>query len=130
MSRKLLGNSFTSNKIRKSPRKAIDKTKTLIDLADSTANSSKAVVAQYDDFQEHLARRSELRSTLLSEANGPVRKPMKKPIKTPVKPSRKHFSPITPHVTPRSLRAPEPRSPRITSTPRLTTAPNNVRNKF
>ncbi|XP_008549083.1 protein regulator of cytokinesis 1 isoform X3 [Microplitis demolitor] len=122
VARKLIPSADTASKsLRKTPNKLGNKT---INIEDST-NSSKTL-QQYQEFQEHLAGRDELRSTLLSETIE-SRRLRRKP-GTPVKPSRKH-SPNTPRATP-SLR--DPSSPKLTSTPRLTPAPsiNNIENNF
>ncbi|KAK0088110.1 hypothetical protein PV326_004941 [Microctonus aethiopoides] len=130
--RRLLGSSMNKGR---SPRKLLNVTK-VVDTSNSTAcSSSSKENPVYQEFKEYLGNRDELRSTIVPESDSSIVKPKKKPVKTPVKPSRKHLSPritpITPRVTPKSLRVAEsPRSPRITSTPRFTTAPSNVHNKF
>lgn len=132
MVRRLLGSSMNKGR---SPRKLLNVTK-VVDTSNSTAcSSSSKENPVYQEFKEYLGNRDELRSTIVPESDSSIVKPKKKPVKTPVKPSRKHLSPritpITPRVTPKSLRVTEsPRSPRITSTPRFTTAPSNVHNKF
>ncbi|XP_043273448.1 protein regulator of cytokinesis 1-like [Venturia canescens] len=89
-------------------------------------------VAQYEQFQQHLEQREELRSSLLPEqvlkkARG--RPKMRTPVKTPVKPLRKNLSSVstTPKQTPRSSHIREPsRSPKMTTTPRLAAAPSKL----
>ncbi|XP_015121879.1 protein regulator of cytokinesis 1 [Diachasma alloeum] len=121
VARRILSNSFN----RDSPRRRKTPKIVVSDASNDTLN-----VQPYEVFQEHISSRNELRSTLLSDqllknARGEGKK-MKTPVKTPVKPLRKHLvSSSTPHITPKSGPRRPSRSPRITSTPRLTTAPAN-----
>ncbi|XP_011305945.1 protein regulator of cytokinesis 1 [Fopius arisanus] len=118
VSRRLLSNSLN----KESPRKR----KNAKLLSDSSTDNLN--LQSYEVFQEHLSSRNELRSTLLSEqvlknmrSDG---EKMKTPVKTPIKPMRKPpLITLTPHVTPKAVPRRPSRSPRITSTPRLTTAP-------
>ncbi|XP_057338745.1 protein regulator of cytokinesis 1-like isoform X1 [Microplitis mediator] len=122
VARKLIPSADTASRsLRKTPNKLGNKTINVEDSTDSTKT-----LQQYQEFQEHLAGRDELRSTLLSETIE-SRRLRRKP-GTPIKPSRKH-SPNTPRATP-SLR--DPSSPKLASTPRLTPAPsiNNMENNF
>ncbi|CAD6226692.1 GSCOCG00005866001-RA-CDS [Cotesia congregata] len=108
---------------RKSPRRNLTTTNKVINIGDSTNSMDK-----YEQFQEHLEQREDLRSTLLMETSEP-RKVKRQPA-TPIKPSRKH-SPNTPAVTPgnRDLATKLTSTPR---TPRLTPAPSmrNMENNF
>lgn len=117
--KRILSNSLT----KESPRK---KRTPKIITTDAT-QSDTLDFQQYEEFQEHLSSRHELRSTLLSDnllKNIRDGKRMKTPVKTPVKPLRKHLgNATTSHTTPKSMPRRPSRSPRITSTPRLTTAP-------
>ncbi|XP_063983095.1 protein regulator of cytokinesis 1-like [Diachasmimorpha longicaudata] len=121
VSRKIFSNSLN----KESPRRRKTPKIVVSDVSNDTLN-----IQPYEVFQEHISSRNELRSTLLSEqllqnVRGEGKK-MKTPVKTPVKPLRKHLvSSSTPHITPMSAPRRPSRSPRITNTPRLTTAPTN-----
>ncbi|XP_034945183.1 protein regulator of cytokinesis 1-like [Chelonus insularis] len=119
VARKLLSSSKNSPRTPKTP--SVSKNKTEIGDTNSSNNTTK-VFQQYEEFQEHLANKDELRSTLIIDLNETVK--TKKPLKTPVKPSRKHCSPRTPLRKSKLTCANQMKSPRYLSTPKLVAAPN------
>ncbi|XP_074105456.1 protein regulator of cytokinesis 1-like isoform X3 [Cotesia typhae] len=128
VARKLISSDSSNKSMAKSPKKSPRKNLTtlnkIINIGDSTNSMDK-----YEQFQEHLEQREDLRSTLLVETIEPHK--IKRKPATPIKPSRKH-SPNTPAGTPGNRDLSTPKITSTPRTPRLTPAPSmrNIENNF